>query len=648
MLAAIAAWAANCSTWEAIPGTGGYEWYLMTMVVVVVSGSLVQGVLCWLLMSGVEAGGAVRRLLLDSGVLESGYPLDELLAALEPAARVSGFLGVIGGIAAVVQLAALRRERCGSLRQQTRDSDSGAPPVSPPRSTAPGARLQTQAFSLAPRQEQESPAPDLGELLSSVVYFVSRNFRAFSALGFVYDHVNRCFVLNSYHSRSMSIVPGVRVGLGEGVVGRVGSDLRSFFSGDLSLYNVRPLYYTRAEQIHSVLAVPVLSDRQELVGALVVDSKDKNAFTDSDKENLKRFSVFAAALIGNVRMRLYQEQAARSFKTLYDASEAFARALHEEDLYATLAAVLGGVEQTLRVSVLSVEAGAGSVVVRQVVSNLADIGVGYTGNDPGGVYLQTARNATITVIDDYQTLGSAVFRFFPGETFPAYLRSLLIVPLVDETRNCMALVSLESGVPGCYRGELLTMLSTLAGNAAVALERARLYRQMETLATTDGLTGLYNHRRFQEQLAIEIDRSLRYRHPLSILLLDIDYFKKFNDNWGHPVGDQVLREIAVCICHSIRKTDYPARYGGEEFAVIMPETSIEQAHVTPERIRRAIEEHVILVGERQLHVTASIGWATFADHARTQSALIDSADKALYYSKEQGRNRVSRYHPRMG
>jgi len=161
--------------------------------------------------------------------------------------------------------------------------------------------------------------------------------------------------------------------------------------------------------------------------------------------------------------------------------------------------------------------------------------------------------------------------------------------------------------------------------------------QLENLATTDGLTGLKNHRAFQEQLGIEwthVQRSLR---PLSIVLMDVDKFKQYNDTYGHPGGDEVLRRIGAILAASIREADFVARYGGEEFVVIAPDTGLEGATQLAERIRAAVEE-----AEWPLRqVTASIGVSTSTPTTIDAPALVAEADAALYRSKESGRNRVT-------
>lgn len=161
--------------------------------------------------------------------------------------------------------------------------------------------------------------------------------------------------------------------------------------------------------------------------------------------------------------------------------------------------------------------------------------------------------------------------------------------------------------------------------------------RLEMLATMDGLTGIKNHRAFQEQLMVEYERSRRYGKPLSVLLMDVDKFKRFNDSFGHPAGDQVLRQVASAIQNEARSSDFVARYGGEEFAVLLPEANAEEAMVAAERIRAAVAGQ----GWELREVTISIGVATMLPATESAAQLIEGADKALYASKASGRNRVT-------
>lgn len=169
-----------------------------------------------------------------------------------------------------------------------------------------------------------------------------------------------------------------------------------------------------------------------------------------------------------------------------------------------------------------------------------------------------------------------------------------------------------------------------------------LQNKLAMLATTDGLTGLYNHRTFQTRLSEELLRAERYNKSIILLLLDIDHFKRFNDTYGHQTGDEVLKIIAKIIRGNTRKVDFPARYGGEEFAIILPESDCGHAMVVAERIRTAVMEYPFYLKDGiRVQITVSIGISCFPKDAMQKEDLIKKADTALYSAKNAGRNRVS-------
>lgn len=220
------------------------------------------------------------------------------------------------------------------------------------------------------------------------------------------------------------------------------------------------------------------------------------------------------------------------------------------------------------------------------------------------------------------------------------IRNLLIVPLIlrDELIGEIVLMNRTGGEE--FTDEDEDLLLTLGFHSSFALEKARMHQEATKLATTDGLTGLNNHRTFQERLEVEIARAKRFNHRLSLLIIDIDYFKKFNDNFGHRVGDEVLRRVACLLAESTRNIDFAARYGGEEFVLILPETAIEGAVLTAERIREVIARRKMNVDGKDLSVTVSIGVASFPEDADYREMLIERADNALYSAKKSGRNKV--------
>jgi two-component system, cell cycle response regulator len=172
---------------------------------------------------------------------------------------------------------------------------------------------------------------------------------------------------------------------------------------------------------------------------------------------------------------------------------------------------------------------------------------------------------------------------------------------------------------------------------------------LDNLANIDGLTGINNHRFFQNALDQEINRATRNGSSLSLLFIDIDFFKKFNDTYGHQVGDFVLAQFAQEIRQNIRQYDVLARYGGEEFVVILPETKTEEALAVAEKLRLVIETAIFKDSREEYHVTASFGQACgnpATEDTFTKDTLISQADQALYEAKEKGRNRVAAYMPK--
>lgn len=222
----------------------------------------------------------------------------------------------------------------------------------------------------------------------------------------------------------------------------------------------------------------------------------------------------------------------------------------------------------------------------------------------------------------------------------SWVRSSACAPILTKG-EFMGFLNLDSATPHFFTDTQLERLRTFADYAAVAITNARLFEKTQNLAITDELTGLYNRRQVLKLAESEYERVRRYLRPLSAVMIDIDHFKRINDTFGHPVGDEALIALANCCRANLRTVDILGRYGGEEFLILLPETQHDKALEAAERIRKQVEAMVLPAAKGPLKLTISAGVATLKlDAPITLEELIKNADDALYGAKAAGRNRV--------
>lgn len=224
------------------------------------------------------------------------------------------------------------------------------------------------------------------------------------------------------------------------------------------------------------------------------------------------------------------------------------------------------------------------------------------------------------------------------EEYPRSFRSIISCPLIEE-KKVIGIVRLEHSRPHNYNSEDLRLLDVLCDLGAASLQNAKLYGQTLELAITDGLTGLYLRRFFLDRFKEELSRSLRNDLSFSLLILDIDDFKNYNDKYGHTAGDIVLKTISR-VLNGFEEGGIVSRYGGEEFAILLPDTSKKKAKRIAEDIRSAVKGETIELRRVKTNVTVSIGVATFPEDGKVEDQLILKADERLYRAKREGKDRI--------
>jgi diguanylate cyclase (GGDEF)-like protein len=202
------------------------------------------------------------------------------------------------------------------------------------------------------------------------------------------------------------------------------------------------------------------------------------------------------------------------------------------------------------------------------------------------------------------------------------------------------MLSSQSYQPHKYSIEDQQMLEVLAAHAAIALDNAKLFGQIQQLAITDSLTNVFNRRHFFDIAQRELHRSLRYHHPLSVMMLDIDHYKIVNDTYGHVIGDVALKVISNHLMENLRETDTLGHYGGDEFSILLPETELGKAVEIAERLRVLINQTPISIDQNEFTSTISVGVSCTNESITDFSQLFLSADMALYDAKNNNRNQV--------
>jgi diguanylate cyclase (GGDEF)-like protein len=502
------------------------------------------------------------------------------------------------------------------------------------------ARISVHVLGAQYRKEQWAAIEKVVDsMLETFLHLMRRRLDAYT-IAVLFPSADGGYKIRKYDSKSDCINADAVIYPGKGVLGSFLKDgLKQLNLHDIVSDSMTLHYYTRDAGIRSLMASPIVADDNVQRGTVIVDSTEQKHFSDEDHAYLSAMahligmSVYYAYVFNDHKLE-HQRIAAMS-----TIEKDFFKDLHIDAILDKMIEIVHFAINCDRISVSLLNPDKVTATVRRAWGAQAEAfsGLTFSLKDKSLVALLYAKNIELSrnfANDRVET------RYTEGEPASDDLQSFLAYPI--GVGECMGGVLLESVKKDAFNRSNRDLLDRIATSAGLAVEKLQTIEQAQNLATHDGLTGLVNHREFQSVLKAEITRAIRYNDPLSLVLCDIDFFKKINDTHGHPFGDVILKEISSKLQSNIREgVDIAARYGGEEFALVLVKTDGPTAVETVERIRQNIADaqYKGTHGE-DLRVTVSFGIAVYGQHAKQLDLLISKADKALYRAKENGRNRV--------
>jgi two-component system, cell cycle response regulator len=502
------------------------------------------------------------------------------------------------------------------------------------------AQISVHVLGAKYRKEQWAAIESVIDTILDTALAVLRRILDANTIAVLFPTADGGYKMRRYDSKSDCINADAVIYPGVGVLGSFLKDglkqlkLNEIVSDSMTLY-----YYTRDAGIRSLIASPIAADDNVTRGTVIADSIEPKHFSDEDHTALSMvarligLSVYYAYVYNEHRLE-HQRIAAMSTIEKHFFQNLDIDAILDKMIEIIPFAISC---DRITISLAGPDKTQASIVRAWGLEADQFRGMTFSPGDKSLIGLLFSKN--MSFLRNYSEDRNET-RYRADEPSSGELQSFLAFPIgVDECKGGVLCESVHKDAFSQSNHDLLARIATSAG---LAIEKLQIFEQAQTLATHDGLTGLLNHREFQVVLKDEITRAIRYNDPLSLVIGDIDYFKKINDAHGHQFGDTVLKEIASTLKENIRDgVDIAARYGGEEFALILVKTDGVNAVETCERIRQNIENAVHKATHgADLRVTMSFGIAVYGQHAKQLDTLISKADKALYRAKGNGRNRV--------
>jgi diguanylate cyclase (GGDEF)-like protein len=417
----------------------------------------------------------------------------------------------------------------------------------------------------------------------------------------------------------------IRMSPGKGITGAAALKKQPVYAPDVSQ---DPRYFCSAKSTRSELAIPLMV-RDEVVGVLDCQSDRLNHFDPETIDLLTLFSTQASIALQNARLYSLEEQRARQLQAINAIAQQTTAVLDLEQL---LSRVCQLIQDAFRVSHVSLFLREDHDLVLRahhgtLTPRVPEGGRFSASTEPWASILA---NSTTALETDLGVTPSSI-KFF------AESASRMCIPLVSFGQT-LGIIALDSAKPDAFRDGDLQSLESVADICATAIQNAHYVERVKQLAYLDGLTGIFNRRFFELRIMEEIERARRYGTGMAVIMADIDQFKRLNDEFGHVLGDEVLRQVSSLFHQQLRKIDVVCRYGGEEFGILLTQTTAQHAMNIAEKLRKMVAGWQFPGVPRM--VTISAGAAAFPDHGTTRDALVKAADSALYTAKQAGRNKV--------
>lgn len=439
---------------------------------------------------------------------------------------------------------------------------------------------------------------------------------------------------------------------GEGAAGTVAETGQPLVIDDYRTWQGRAAVFESAQPFQAVISVPMIWQGGVIGVIHVLHDTEGKRFSQADLNALTLFASQAAIAVENARLLGAEKDHALELDSLLTASKALLSTLELEPLLNNvLTAAINAIPAAEKGTILLRDAATGQLQIR-AVAGYTDSRVStfaFAGND--GYSAKAMRERRPLLIPDARADPEFCYNGDIPEV--RHVLSAVVAPLTPVSSHApetiglpqpIGVISLDSTRRAAFAEADLRLLVAFANTAAVAIHHAQLHAEVQSLAVTDGLTGIANRRAFDNALRIEVASAGRYNYPLSLLILDIDSFKVYNDAHGHPAGDERLKAIVAMLNANVRDPDIAARYGGEEFALILPHTNKNGAVVFAERLRAIAEAAApptrVVNGQPIPGHTVSIGVAAFPEDALMPEALVVAADNAELTAKRLGKNRV--------